>query len=117
MLLLGAGESGKSTIFKQMKIINKDGYSEAERKSFTGIVYSNTVSSLNTLMEAFEKLELDVPADVQVRTLPLTRVSVPTPSQILLLIRAAPPPPVESSVSRAPPLYFAGRLGQFPGGD
>ena len=34
MLLLGAGESGKSTIFKQMKIINKDGYSEKERKEF-----------------------------------------------------------------------------------
>ena len=36
MLLLGAGESGKSTIFKQMKIINKDGYSEKERKEFIG---------------------------------------------------------------------------------
>ena len=34
ILLLGAGESGKSTIFKQMKVIHKDGYSEAERKGF-----------------------------------------------------------------------------------
>jgi len=65
MLLLGAGESGKSTIFKQMKIINKDGYSEAERKTFKGIVYSNVVSSMNTLLEAFEKIELEMPADVQ----------------------------------------------------
>lgn len=65
MLLLGAGESGKSTIFKQMKIINKDGYSEAERKAFIGIVFSNTVSSMNTLMEAFEKIELDMPGDVE----------------------------------------------------
>jgi len=65
MLLLGAGESGKSTIFKQMKIINKDGYSEAERKAFKGIVYSNTVSSMNTLLEAFEKIELDMPDDVE----------------------------------------------------
>ena len=36
MLLLGAGESGKSTIFKQMKVINKGGFSEKERKEFVG---------------------------------------------------------------------------------
>lgn len=36
MLLLGAGESGKSTLFKQMKIINKNGYSEKERMEFVG---------------------------------------------------------------------------------
>ena len=41
MLLLGAGESGKSTIFKQMKVINKDGYSEKEKKEFVGVVHMN----------------------------------------------------------------------------
>jgi len=65
MLLLGAGESGKSTIFKQMKIINKDGYSEAERKTFKAIVHSNTVSSMKTLVGAFELLEVKVPANIQ----------------------------------------------------
>jgi hypothetical protein len=68
MLLLGAGESGKSTIFKQMKIINKDGYSEQERKTFVNIVHSNTISSMRTLMGAFEKLELQMPDDLEVRT-------------------------------------------------
>jgi len=63
-LLLGAGESGKSTIFKQMKIINKDGYSEKERKEFIGIVMSNTVSSMATLMDAFEKVKTEMPADL-----------------------------------------------------
>jgi len=58
MLLLGAGESGKSTIFKQMKIINKDGYTEAERKSFTSIVHSNVIGSMRTLIAAFEKVEI-----------------------------------------------------------
>ena len=41
MLLLGAGESGKSTIFKQMKVINKDGYSPKELKEYIGIVQMN----------------------------------------------------------------------------
>ena len=30
----GAGESGKSTVVKQMKIIHGDGYSESELRSF-----------------------------------------------------------------------------------
>jgi len=55
MLLLGAGESGKSTIFKQMKIINKNGYTDAERKAFKSIVWSNTIVSMKTLAGAWEK--------------------------------------------------------------
>ena len=34
MLLLGASESGKSTILKQMKLIHEGGYSRDERESF-----------------------------------------------------------------------------------
>jgi len=51
LLLLGAGESGKSTIFKQMKGIYGGGWVEEERKSYTMIVYSNILSSLKTLIE------------------------------------------------------------------
>ncbi|KAL8964006.1 MAG: hypothetical protein Q9183_004779, partial [Haloplaca sp. 2 TL-2023] len=46
MLLLGAGESGKSTILKQMKLIHEGSYSLAERESFKEIIYSNTVQSM-----------------------------------------------------------------------
>ena len=36
LLVLGTGESGKSTIFKQMKIINKNGYTKKEKMEFVG---------------------------------------------------------------------------------
>ena len=38
--LTGAGESGKSTVVKQMKIIHGDGYSQQELESFIVSTYS-----------------------------------------------------------------------------
>ncbi|KAK0917813.1 guanine nucleotide-binding protein subunit alpha, partial [Friedmanniomyces endolithicus] len=58
MLLLGAGESGKSTILKQMKLIHEGGYSRDERESFREIIFSNTVQSMRVILEAMESLEL-----------------------------------------------------------
>ncbi|KAH8720423.1 Guanine nucleotide-binding protein subunit alpha [Beauveria bassiana] len=58
MLLLGAGESGKSTILKQMKLIHEGGYSRDERESFKEIIFSNTVQSMRVILEAMESLEL-----------------------------------------------------------
>lgn len=47
MLLLGAGESGKSTILKQMKLIHQGSYSDKEREAYKEIIYSNTVQSMH----------------------------------------------------------------------
>jgi guanine nucleotide-binding protein subunit alpha len=58
MLLLGAGESGKSTILKQMKLMYEGGYSRDERESFKEIIFSNTVQSMRVLLEAMESLEI-----------------------------------------------------------
>ena len=41
--IIGAGESGKSTILKQMKLIHDGGYSKEEREAFKEIIFSNTV--------------------------------------------------------------------------
>lgn len=60
LLLLGAGESGKSTIFKQMKIIHQRGYSEEERKAFVSIVHNNVIHCIKILVEACENFEYDV---------------------------------------------------------
>lgn len=51
LLLLGAGESGKSTIFKQMRILYGAPLSDEERNQVTPIVYSNTVTSIQKLLE------------------------------------------------------------------
>lgn len=58
LLLLGAGESGKSTIAKQMKILHQDGFSEEERKSFKPVVYTNTVQSMVAIVKAMESLQI-----------------------------------------------------------
>jgi len=49
LLLLGAGESGKSTIFKQMKVIHGHGFSDEERLAYRGIIFSNIIYNMKTL--------------------------------------------------------------------
>lgn len=56
LLLLGAGESGKSTLFKQMISIYGKGYSADERKDVTVLVYGNIISTMQKLCEACEKV-------------------------------------------------------------
>ena len=41
--IAGAGESGKSTIVKQMKIIHETGYSSDDCLNYRPVVYSNTI--------------------------------------------------------------------------
>ncbi|KAK4469097.1 hypothetical protein MN116_006684 [Schistosoma mekongi] len=58
LLLLGAGESGKSTIVKQMKIIHMSGYTEAECKAYRPVVFSNTIQSMVAILRAMEQLQI-----------------------------------------------------------
>lgn len=57
--LLGAGESGKSTIVKQMKIIHETGYSREECEQYRPVVYSNTIQSLMAIIRAMGQLRID----------------------------------------------------------
>jgi guanine nucleotide-binding protein G(i) subunit alpha len=63
LLLLGAGESGKSTIVKQMKIIHETGYSREECIQYRPVVFSNTIQSLMAIIRAMGHLKIDF-ADV-----------------------------------------------------
>jgi len=54
LLLLGAGESGKSTIFKQMKILYGLGFVDAEREQYKRYVFSNIIEAMKAICEACE---------------------------------------------------------------
>ncbi|KAF1377682.1 hypothetical protein PFLUV_G00203280 [Perca fluviatilis] len=59
LLLLGTGESGKSTFIKQMRIIHGSGYSEDDRKGFTRLVFQNIVTAIQSLIHAMRTLRID----------------------------------------------------------
>lgn len=52
LLLLGSGESGKSTLAKQMKIIHLNGFTDEERSTFKVAIYNNVVTSARALAKA-----------------------------------------------------------------
>ena len=59
LLLLGAGESGKSTIVKQMRIIHGNGYNPEDCMSYRPVVYSNTIESLFAILHAMKVLGIE----------------------------------------------------------
>ncbi|KAJ7592439.1 guanine nucleotide binding protein, alpha subunit [Mycena floridula] len=58
LLLLGSGESGKSTIIKQMKIIYQNGYTTAELATFRPVIYKNVLESAQAIIKALPKFNL-----------------------------------------------------------
>jgi len=53
-ILAGAGESGKSTIIKQMRIIHHNGFSADERRQIKAVIYSNIIVAFRVLLEIME---------------------------------------------------------------
>jgi len=52
LLLLGAGESGKSTVAKQLKIIHMRGFTAEEKSAAKSVVYRNVVDGVKALASA-----------------------------------------------------------------
>ncbi|KAG5941332.1 G protein alpha subunit [Claviceps monticola] len=55
ILLLGSGESGKSTIVKQMKIIHLKGYSNDELYNYRPTVFKNLVECVKAVITAMDQ--------------------------------------------------------------
>ncbi|KAH7721960.1 guanine nucleotide-binding protein G(q) subunit alpha-like isoform X3 [Aphelenchoides avenae] len=58
LLLLGTGESGKSTFIKQMRIIHGNGYSEEDKRQHTRLVYQNVFMAMQAMIRAMETLAI-----------------------------------------------------------
>jgi guanine nucleotide-binding protein G(q) subunit alpha len=56
LLLLGTGESGKSTFIKQMRIIHGNGYSEEDKRQHIRLVYQNVFMAMQAMIRAMETL-------------------------------------------------------------
>ncbi|EAW62609.1 guanine nucleotide binding protein (G protein), q polypeptide, isoform CRA_d, partial [Homo sapiens] len=58
LLLLGTGESGKSTFIKQMRIIHGSGYSDEDKRGFTKLVYQNIFTAMQAMIRAMDTLKI-----------------------------------------------------------
>ncbi|XP_065067970.1 guanine nucleotide-binding protein G(olf) subunit alpha-like [Rhopilema esculentum] len=57
LLLLGAGESGKSTLVKQMKILHQNGFSDDERLTIVHEIKRNVREAVITVLKAMDDIE------------------------------------------------------------
>lgn len=58
-MCLGSGESGKSTIVKQMKIIHQNGYSVEELAMYRLTIYKNLVDCAKALVMALRQFGIN----------------------------------------------------------
>jgi len=62
LLLLGAGESGKSTIAKQMKILHLNGFTSEEKALFITAIHTNVYQSMRNMIQAAQRFGIELKA-------------------------------------------------------
>ncbi|KAG9104676.1 hypothetical protein FRC06_000062 [Ceratobasidium sp. 370] len=93
VLLLGSGDSGKSTVLKQMRVIHNDQFTPQEIESYRQLVFSNIVRGLQMLLDALPKLDSSIspqnaPLVALIRSTPELRDDEPYPEQLLQPLQA-----------------------------
>ncbi|XP_051151191.1 guanine nucleotide-binding protein alpha-1 subunit isoform X1 [Andrographis paniculata] len=56
LLLLGAGDSGKSTIFKQIKLLFQSGFDETELRGYIPVIHANIYQTIKILYDGSKEL-------------------------------------------------------------
>jgi G-protein alpha subunit len=56
---VGAGESGKSTVLKQMRLIYAQGFSKSEKEEWRAIIFNNILSAFKVILDAMEELGIE----------------------------------------------------------
>ncbi|XP_005176463.1 guanine nucleotide-binding protein subunit alpha-11 [Musca domestica] len=59
LLLLGTGESGKSTFIRQMQIIYKDGFTDEQRRDYIHSIKQNILNAMQTMVAAMRTLNIE----------------------------------------------------------
>jgi len=67
LLFVGAGGSGKSTLFKQLRYIYGDGLKEEHRRGYTKNIYNNIVVGMKTLLEGNLEMAEDDEVEYKVK--------------------------------------------------
>ncbi|KAF8657967.1 hypothetical protein AX16_002128 [Volvariella volvacea WC 439] len=60
VLLLGSGDSGKSTVLKQMRLIHKIPFTQQEIEGYRQLAFDNLTRGMKYLLDAMEDMELTV---------------------------------------------------------
>ncbi|KAF5092229.1 hypothetical protein D0Z03_002967 [Geotrichum reessii] len=90
ILLLGSGESGKSTILKQMKIIHQNGYSQEDLLMYKTTVYKNLLDCAKAIVSALEQFNYTFDENEESVVAPSTE-SDETPSENNAVTLSTPP--------------------------
>ncbi|CCH44760.1 Guanine nucleotide-binding protein G(i) subunit alpha [Wickerhamomyces ciferrii] len=63
LLLLGAGESGKSTVLKQMKVLHQNGFTHQERQQYAQVIWADAIQSMRILILQARKMGIPLDSD------------------------------------------------------
>ena len=108
LLLLGAGECGKSTILKQFKILHSNGFTAAEKAEAVDLIHQNTLSSIQALCQAAFDLQLGLEGQdkADANTLLCTTTLFPSPDSIAIIGRLYASAPLQAAMARSSEFYL-----------